>query len=82
MGGVKIYYEEYPDGIDENIDLNPEVWDPNRGYSKETDEGIWYEIYVNDDIKKLWPDLDKDEWVNKFHGIHLGVARLQSNNFY
>lgn len=68
---AKVYefdYEEY-EGILEDIDLNPEVW--SHGYHQETDEGIWYEIYVNDDIKKACPDLDKDEFVTKFHGTYL-----------
>ena len=69
---AKVYeldQDEYPDGVDQNINLDPEVWD--RGYCLETDEGIWYEVYVNDDNKKGWPDLDKDEFVTKFHGINL-----------
>ena len=35
-----------PDGISEPIEnLSTDVWD--RGYYLETDEGIWYEVYVN-----------------------------------
>ena len=41
-----------PDGISDQLEnLEPEVWD--RGYYKETDDGIWYEVYVNDEIKKI-----------------------------
>jgi hypothetical protein len=40
-----------PDFISDPLDrlthnLSPDVWD--RGYYKETDDGIWYEVYVND----------------------------------
>ena len=63
-------YNEYPDGIAQNIDLNQEVWD--RGYCLETDDGMGLEIYVNDDVKNRWVNLEKDEIVTKFHGIHLG----------
>ena len=30
----------------------------NRGYFKETDDGVWYEVYVNDQIKKYYPKID------------------------
>ena len=46
-----------PDGISEPLEnLNPDVWD--RGYYVETDDGIWYEVYVNDEIKKYYPNID------------------------
>ena len=31
------------------------MWD--RGYFKETDDGVWYEVYVNDQIK-IHPKID------------------------
>ena len=46
-----------PDLISDSLDnLNADVWD--RGYCKETDDGIWYEVYVNDQIKKAYPKID------------------------
>ena len=57
-----VFNEEInPDFISDPLEnLNSEVWD--RGYYKETDDGIWYEVYVNDNIKKYYPKIDlKDE---------------------
>ena len=45
-----------PDFISDPLDyINTDVWD--RGYYKETDDGIWYEVYVNDQIKKAYKKL-------------------------
>ena len=50
-----------PDGISNPLEnLTEHVWD--RGYYLETDDGYWYEVYVNDEIKKYYPTIDlKDE---------------------
>ena len=67
--------EVNPDGISEPIEnLSPDVWD--RGYYLETDDGIWYEIYVNDQVKKKYPKIDLEdeeqkETFGKFHDIML-----------
>ena len=54
-----------PDGISKSIEnLSTDVWD--RGYYLETNEGIWYEVYVNDQIKK-----GCDEIFDYFHDIML-----------
>ena len=46
-----------PDFISDPLDwINTDVWD--RGYHKVTDDGIWYEVYVNDKIKKAYPKID------------------------
>jgi len=46
-----------PDGISEPIEsLLTDVWD--RGYYLETDDGIWYEVYVNDQIKKVYKKIN------------------------
>jgi uncharacterized protein YwgA len=46
-----------PDGISIILkNLDKFVW--NRGYYFPTDEGIWYEIYVNDEIKRFYPDIN------------------------
>ena len=46
-----------PDFISDPLEnINTLVWD--RGYSKETDDGVWYEVYVNDQIKKYYPKID------------------------
>ena len=40
-----------PDYISDQLDyLNSHVWD--RGYYKETEVGIWYEVFCCDDNKK------------------------------
>ena len=53
-----VFNEEInPDFISDQLDnLNSHVWD--RGYYKETDDGTWYEVYVNDQIKKYYPKID------------------------
>ena len=67
--------EVNPDGISETLEnLTPDVWD--RGYYLETDDGIWYEVYVNDQIKKYYPKIDLEdeeqkETFGKFHEIML-----------
>jgi hypothetical protein len=68
-----------PDFISDPLDrlthnLNPDVWD--RGYYKETEDGIWYEVYVNDQIKKYYPKIDlndeeQKETFGKFDSIML-----------
>ena len=46
-----------PDFISDPLEnINTLVWD--RGYYKETDDGVWYEVYVNDQIKKYDPKID------------------------
>jgi len=52
---------EYPDGgIEDLIDVDETVWD--RGYSREVDEGIWYEVYVNKDIHKKIPTINLTDY--------------------
>ena len=53
-----VYNDEInPDGISDNLDyINQDVWD--RGYYCETEDGIWYEVYVNDTIKSSYPKID------------------------
>ena len=64
-----------PDFISDQLDnLNSHVWD--RGYYKETDDGIWYEVFVNDQIKKYYPKIDlndeeQKETFGKFDSIIL-----------
>ena len=46
---------EYPeDGVDEEINLNELVWD--RGYTKVTEEGSWYNLFVTQQIKGYYPN--------------------------
>ena len=80
MGKIyKFDSEKYPDGISEELsDLEESVWD--RGYFCETDDGVWYELYVNDQIKSDIPtieeDFDNEESIASnfkgFHGLWLG----------
>jgi hypothetical protein len=59
-----------PDGISNKLSLNEEVWD--RGYCCETEDGIWYEVYVNDETKGYWPviDLLNEEHAESFGKFH------------
>ena len=71
--------EVNPDGISSEIDgLTDLVW--SRGYYCETDDGIWYEVYVNDDIK--YPiDLSDEEDMEAFEGFHdLNLNHWESDN--
>ena len=46
-----------PDFISDVLEnLNSKIWD--RGYFKETEEGVWYEMYVNKDVKKKLPKIN------------------------
>ena len=65
-----------PDGISNIIeDINTDVWD--RGYFLSTNDGIWYEVYVNDQIKKYYPNidtknnLDDEDTFGSFHDLML-----------
>ncbi len=59
MKNCEFDYEMYPDGISEEVyDLEPSVWD--RGYYCETEEGVWYELYVNETIKSDYPTIAED----------------------
>ena len=70
-----------PDGISQEVSgLTDLVWD--RGYSCETDDGIWYEVYVTDSIKKGYPiDLSDEEDKERFEGFHdLMLDHYDSDN--
>ena len=61
-----------PDLISDPLEnLNSVVWD--RGYFKETDDGIWYEVYVADRIKQKVPKIDlnnqKQKILKTFHDL-------------
>ena len=71
--------EVNPDGISSELDgLTDLVW--SRGYYCETDDGIWYEVYVNDDIK--YPiDLSDEEDMEVFEGFHdLNLNHYETDN--
>tara|TARA_B110000438_G_C15620614_1_gene566381 strand:+ start:32 stop:352 length:321 start_codon:yes stop_codon:yes gene_type:complete len=67
-----VYNEEInPDGISSDLDnLTEAVW--SKGYYCETDDGIWYEVYVNDTIKEGFPkiDLSDPEIKEAYGGFH------------
>ena len=44
------------DGISRELSLDAGVWD--RGYYCETEDGVWYEVYVNDQTKIYWPAIN------------------------
>ena len=69
-----VFNEEInPDFISDPLEnLNSDVWD--RGYYKETDDGIWYEVYVNDQIKKGTPKIDlNDEEDKEIYGKYSDI---------
>jgi hypothetical protein len=52
-------YELYPDGISNELKVFEEsVWD--RGYYLEIENGIWYEMYVNETVKSYYPTIEED----------------------
>ena len=63
-----------PDGISNELKgLEPLVW--FGGYFLKTDDGVWYEVYVNDTIKKETPNIDLSNTEDKetyenFHNIN------------
>ena len=61
---MEFNYEQYG-GIETSIeDLETSVWD--RGYYCDTDEGVWYELYLNNEQKKYYPtELDLQETLNE-----------------
>jgi hypothetical protein len=38
--------------------IDNKVWD--RGYYHDADDGTWYELYVNDDTKDSYPEIEAD----------------------
>ena len=44
--------QRVPEITEKLTGLDMDVWD--RGYYHQTDEGCWYEVYVNDAIRKIW----------------------------
>ena len=60
-----------PNGISNIIvDLDETVWE--KGYYCETEDGTWYEVYVNIEIKEFYPDIDLnvEEFIETFGGFH------------
>jgi len=61
-----------PDGIAKPLQgLAPDVWD--RGYCANTDDGIWYEVYLTDQLRLIYTeeDLSNDDWFTRFHDLEL-----------
>tara|TARA_B100001057_G_scaffold484708_1_gene563204 strand:- start:612 stop:935 length:324 start_codon:yes stop_codon:yes gene_type:complete len=52
-------------GIETPIkNLETSIWD--RGYYCDTDEGVWYELYFNDEQKKYYPkELDLQQTLDE-----------------
>ena len=78
-----VYNDEInPDGISSNHDnLSELVW--AKGYYCVTDDGIWYEVYVNDKIKTGFPkiDLSMEEDKEQFGGFHdIMLDHYESDN--
>ena len=55
---MEFNYDKYPEGISNPLsflDQDESVWD--RGYCRKVEGGCWYELYVTDNVKKLFPSL-------------------------
>jgi len=55
METIQFDYEVNPDGISESIGFDDQesvAWE--RGYFCEIEDGIWYELFVNDTIKESY----------------------------
>lgn len=76
-----VYDDEInPDGISENLeDLDENVF--THGYFCETEDGIWYEVYVTDNVKEYYPELTNEEEESEFAGFHdLYLDNYEENN--
>lgn len=73
MENYTLDYEIYTNGISNEFETFDEtVWD--RGYYLETDEGVWYEMYVNETIKSYYPTIEEElkDVLSGFKGLWLG----------
>ena len=55
---MEFNYDKYPEGISNPLsflDQDESVWD--RGYYCKVEGGCWYELYVTNNVKKLFPSL-------------------------
>ena len=67
-----------PNGISITIvDLDEIVW--KKGYYCETEDGTWYEVYVNIEIKEFYPDIDLN--VEEFKETFGGFQDLYLGNY-
>lgn len=79
-----VFNEEInPDGISTQIsfDSDDQVWE--KGYFCTTDDGTWFEVYVNDEIKEYYPsiDLDDEDQTETFEGFHdLDLSNFEEYN--
>ena len=52
--------DKNPDGISKPINgLDEEVWE--KGYCCNTDDGTWYEVYANENIREIWGEFELNE---------------------
>ena len=65
---------KYPDGISSPLeDLNDWVWE--KGYYCQTEEGIWYELYLSRDQRKYYPNtkvLEETMEETNYDSLYLG----------
>ena len=57
----EIDWDKYPDGIAKQLslsDIEENVWE--RGCYLKTDEGTWYELFVNNEVKTDHPNLSEN----------------------
>ena len=64
---------EYPeDGVNEQLYMEESVWD--RGYYEETEDGIWYNLFVTEEIKGYYKtEMEALESLYNFHQLELSM---------
>ena len=77
----------YPEeGVNQSFELNKDYWD--RGFYEETEEGIWYNVFVNEATKEGIPTIKKLEKIfleksAKFYELDISMYEEYSQiNFF
>ena len=67
-----ILYEYPEDGVNEQLYMEESVWD--RGYYEETEDGIWYNLFVTEEIKGYYKtEMAALEALYNFHELDLSM---------
>ena len=75
-GLIKKRYPYPEDGVNQDFYPNSDVWD--RGYYEETEDGTWYNVFVNETIKGYYPTCNAlidtfSEQETKFYELELSM---------
>ena len=66
--------EKYPDGISIPLE-NLDSWVWKMGFYCETEEGVWYELFLSDEQRKYYPDtkdLEESMEESNYDSLYLG----------